>query len=45
MGDCRYFDDGHCWHREDPTSQNEDGSCESDGDDDGCNGYENEEEE
>jgi hypothetical protein len=37
--------DGHCYCAESPTSQNEDGSCESEGNDDGCNGYINDEEE
>lgn len=45
MGDCKHFCDGHCYSDEDPTSQLEDGSCESDGWDDGCNAYDNEEDE
>jgi len=44
MSDCRFFCDGFCYNQEDPTSQNEDGTCESEGGDDGCNAYDNTEE-
>jgi len=45
MSDCRHFADGYCFCDEDPTSQNPDGTCESEGDDDGCNAYDNSDEE